>query len=167
VARVESGTLRLESASIRPDTLLDEAWQAHRHLAAAASLQLHRDVPPGLPDVRADHLRIAQVFSNLIDNAIKFTPPGGSVTIAAAPGENEIVFSVADTGIGIDAGSLGRVFDRQWQAGTDRRGFGLGLAISRSIAEAHGGRIWAESMPGHGSTFFFTLPSVGAGDRSA
>jgi len=99
------------------------------------------------------------VFSNLVGNAIKFTPAGGRLTISAAASESEVRFEIADTGPGIPAEQLPHVFGQFWQ-GTrgDRRGIGLGLAIAKGIVEAHGGRIWVESQVGEGSRFYFTLP---------
>ena len=160
VTRIEAGTLTIERSPLAPQALLDEALQAHMPDAAAGDLQLSGEVKAGTPEVHADRERIIQVLDNLIGNAIKFTAPGGRIAVAAAPHSGEAVFSVADTGIGIDAESLQHIFDRLWQAGADRRGVGLGLAISKSIVEAHGGRIWVESAPGRGSTFCFTLPAV-------
>jgi signal transduction histidine kinase len=99
------------------------------------------------------------VLGNLIHNASKFTAPGGRITVEARRGERDVVFSVTDTGAGIPAADLTRLFDRFWQARTgERRGAGLGLAIARGIVEAHGGRIWVESTPDAGSTFYFTVP---------
>jgi len=96
----------------------------------------------------------------LIANAVKFTPRGGRLTLGAAPDDGYVRFWVADTGAGLDAESVAHMFTRRWQADPDRRGLGLGLAISKSIVEAHGGRIWAESRVGDGTTIFFTIPSV-------
>ena len=100
------------------------------------------------------------MFDNLIGNAMKFTPAGGRVTVGAAAGTDEVIFSVSDTGAGMDPHVLSRVFDRLFQATADHRGMGLGLAIAKSIVDAHGGRIWAESTRGAGSTFRFALPAV-------
>ena len=114
----------------------------------------------------ADPDRIVQVFTNLIGNAMKFTPKGGSITLAAKRGKGEVVFWVADTGRGILEDHLPHLFDWYWQAGrVDRRGAGLGLAICKGIIEAHRGKIWVESEPGTGSTFFFTLPVAPLSDE--
>jgi two-component system, NarL family, response regulator NreC len=132
-----------------------------REKAAARDLRLEGSGPPDLPPVRVDAYRIRQVFSNLIENAIKVTPRGGSVRLTAHAGGDEIVFSVRDTGPGISQDQLPKLFERFWQARRDdRTGAGLGLAIARGIVEAHGGRIWAESEPGAGSTFSFSLPTA-------
>jgi two-component system phosphate regulon sensor histidine kinase PhoR len=100
------------------------------------------------------------VMMNLLYNAIKFTPPGGTITVSANPLEKDVEFSIQDTGEGISTEDLPRIFERFYKADRSRSGggTGLGLAIARHIVEAHGGRIWAESTEGKGSTFFFTLP---------
>ncbi len=113
--------------------------------------------------VSCDHDRILQVLANLISNAIKFTAPGGAVVLHAHSATDGLHFSVSDTGSGIPAGMLQAVFERFWQVGADdQRGLGLGLHIAKSIVDSHGGRIWAESVPGEGSTFHFTLPATAA-----
>ena len=104
---------------------------------------------------------LLQVFENLIGNALKFTHPGGRITVGAAPRAGETLFWVADTGSGIASEDVVHVFDRFWQSRkADRRGAGLGLSIVKGIVEAHGGRIWVESLIGRGSTFFFTIPAA-------
>uniref|UniRef100_UPI00398A23EB sensor histidine kinase n=1 Tax=Mycetocola sp. TaxID=1871042 RepID=UPI00398A23EB len=98
-------------------------------------------------------------LSNLVGNALKFTPAGGSVRVGAGAEGESVRFWVSDTGKGIDPEHLPHLFERFWQARRgDRQGLGLGLSIAKAIVDAHGGRIWAESTPGTGSTFFFTLP---------
>jgi PAS domain S-box-containing protein len=161
VARIEGGGLAVERALCEPGKLLDDALEMMRPGAEKASVELTGAAQPGLPEVEADHDRVLQVFSNLIGNAIKFTPAGGRIDLAVARSEDDVCFSIADTGPGIAADHLPHLFDRFWQARpTDRRGAGLGLAIAKAIIEAHGGRIWAESTPGSGSTFFFTIPML-------
>lgn len=116
---------------------------------------------PDAGDVRvlADRDRVAQVLSNLVGNAAKFTPEGGRIRLSTEVREREVRFCVSDTGPGIDQQDLPHIFDRFWQVRRVRRGgVGLGLAISKGIVEAHGGRIWARSIPGIGSEFHFTLP---------
>jgi signal transduction histidine kinase len=113
--------------------------------------------------VRADAARIQQVLSNLVGNAVKFTPRQGRVTVCAERVDDEVRFGVIDTGPGIPAEQVPHIFGRFWQAKpSDRRGIGLGLAIAKGIVEAHEGRIWVESHVGLGSTFYFTLPIVAA-----
>jgi signal transduction histidine kinase len=103
-----------------------------------------------------------QVLSNLLRNAIKFTPRDGRIEICAEARDRSVVFSVTDTGPGISAEKQARVFDRYWQssAGARQRGAGLGLSIAKGIVEAHGGRIWVRSVPGEGSEFAFTIPQA-------
>ncbi len=160
ITRIEGGALSLAREPIIPKQVVAEAWEMLRLVASAASTALDLDVSEDLPPIWADHHRLLQVFENLIGNAIKFTPHGGRVTIGAAPGPDEVVFSVRDTGPGIPVDDQPRVFDRFWQAQrADRKGAGLGLPICRGIVEAHGGRIWVESTAGEGSTFSFTVPT--------
>lgn len=158
VTRIESGALALHPIATRPADLIDAAWQTHEQIASEASITLVREVELGLPAIDADPPRLQQVLDNLIGNAIKFTPAGGRVTIDARARESEVEFWVSDTGIGISPEAQDHVFDRLWQAGGDRRGVGLGLAIAKAIVEAHGGRIWTTSAGGSGSTFSFALP---------
>lgn len=110
-----------------------------------------------------DVARVSQVLANLIGNALKFIEPGGTIRVGARRANDRLVVSVADTGRGIDAAHLPRLFDRFWQVRRDdrTRGTGLGLAIAKGIVEVHGGAIWVESAPGAGSTFYFTLPTAG------
>lgn len=160
VRRMEGGQLTMARAPCEPDAILVEANEMMRPAAEDASIELTWTSEPDLPQIEADRYRILQVFSNLIGNAFKFTPRGGRVRLAAERREGGVCFSVADTGPGIGAEQLPHIFDRFWQGRpTDRRGAGLGLAIAKGIVEAHGGRIWAESALGRGSTFFFTLPT--------
>ncbi|HLL55656.1 MAG TPA: PAS domain S-box protein [Myxococcaceae bacterium] len=157
VARIEARQLSMERAPQPVAPLVQEALEAARPLAPTVTFE--GDVPERLPPVDADRDRVLQVLSNLIGNAVKFTPRGGRITVAAWPFGDEVLFAVQDTGAGILPSHLEHIFDRFWKADvTDRRrGAGLGLAISKGIVEAHGGRIWVESEPGEGSTFFFTL----------
>jgi signal transduction histidine kinase len=136
--------------------------EAHATLAASRRITLESALDAQLPTVLADPERTAQVFSNLIDNALKFTPEGGRVRVTAAHSGTNVEFAVADTGPGISAEHLPHVFDRFWQAQSKTRGgTGLGLSIAKAIVEAHGGRIGGESALGAGTRFHFTLPSAG------
>ena len=165
VAKFESGRLGIDKRPIEVGPLVSEAADMLRPLASERSLRLDAVIDEDLPPIAADAGRVLQVFSNLIGNAIKFTPSGGRITIQAEPIGGQTRFSVTDTGPGIPAAQLPHVFGRFWQAdATDRRGIGLGLAIAKGIVEAHGGRIWVESELGAGTTFFFTL-SGGADTR--
>ena len=159
VKRIESGRLVIEPRSISVTGLLREAGEMLRAHAAANSLALEVEAPADLPEVWADPQRIQQVLANLIGNAVKFTPKGGRISMHASRVEREVRVVVADTGDGIPSDQLPLVFGQFWQGSrTDKRGIGLGLAIARGIVEAHGGRIWVESIVGTGSEFSFTLP---------
>ena len=159
VARIESGKLRIEPHPERISVIVDEAVAMMRPMAESQGLELRAEVDRTLPRVLADGSRILQVISNLVGNAIKFTPSGGRVTIAAASADAEILVSVVDTGTGIAPEQLPHLFARHWQGSDrDRRGIGLGLAIAKGIVESHGGRIWVESERDHGSRFMFTVP---------
>ena len=161
VRRIDGGQLVMDPKPESVTAVVNEAVEMLRPLAAANSLQLIGDLASGLPRVLADAPRILQVMSNLVGNAVKFTPPGGSITLRAKCADREVRFTVADTGPGIAAEQLPHLFGRYWQGDRkDRRGIGLGLAIAKGIVEAHGGRIWAESTLGEGSDFHFTLQSA-------
>jgi PAS domain S-box-containing protein len=163
VAVMEAGPLTIERAQLSAGGVIVEAVEMQRPLASSSSLELRVEVDPDVPDVLGDRDRLLQVFENLIGNAIKFTKAGGRITAGAAPGDNDVVFWVADTGCGIASENLPRVFDRFWQATrAGRQSAGLGLSITKGIVEAHGGRIWVESTEGRGSTFFFTIPTASA-----
>ena len=108
----------------------------------------------------ADKHRIVQVLSNLVGNALKFTPSGGAVRLSVTKRDDDLLFCVSDTGPGIAAGQVESIFHRFWRSDTGhQKGLGLGLFIAKGIVEAHGGRIWCESKPGEGASFLFTLPS--------
>lgn len=161
VASMEAGRLSIERGRVHTVQIVSDALEAQRPLAASSSLELHADLPPDLPDVWADRDRLLQVFENLIGNALKFTEPGGRITVGVAPRDGEALFRVADTGSGIAAEDIPHLFDRYFQAQKDgHRGAGLGLPIVRGIVEAHGGRVWVESAPGRGSTLYFTIPTA-------
>jgi signal transduction histidine kinase len=161
ITRIEAGAMALSCSVLAPLPVVSEGLDFQRLAAAEASLELRLEIAEELPAIWADRHRLLQVLENLIGNAIKFTPEGGRVTIAAAGRPGEIAFSVADTGTGIPPHSLPHVFDRFWQAErAERHGAGLGLPICKGIVEAHGGRIWVESTPDRGSTIFFTIPTA-------
>jgi len=160
-ASIEAGGLSLERRRLAVFPLIHETIEAMQSLAASKSLVLRIELPPDLPDISADAGRLQQVFANLLGNAIKFTPDGGTISVRAELADGDIRFSVSDTGAGIPEKELPHLFERFWQVRrTARRGTGLGLSIAKGIVVAHGGRIWVESRLGAGSTFFFTLPAV-------
>ena len=164
-SRMQSGQLALELEPIEPRRIVEEAVELMGPLAANAGITFETELADGLDShVRVDRVRIIQLLSNLIGNALKFTPRGGRITLALRPHEIGMQVAVRDTGSGIPSDQLPHVFGRFWQARrTDRRGLGLGLGIARGIVEAHGGSIWVTSEPGVGSEFVFTVPRTPTG----
>jgi signal transduction histidine kinase len=161
VKRMESGRLGIDARPESPASLVNDTVEMLRPLATGSTIILEADVAENLPPVVADAARIQQVLSNLVGNAVKFTPRDGHVTVCAEPIDGGVRFGVIDTGPGIPPDQVPHIFGRFWQAmPSDRRGIGLGLAIAKGIVEAHGGMIWVESNVGLGSTFYFTLPSA-------
>ncbi|MDQ3280567.1 MAG: ATP-binding protein [Acidobacteriota bacterium] len=161
VTRLEGGKrLPIETAPVEVADLLGEVAEIFRAQASVSSVTIAYDADAQVPAVRADRHRIMQVLSNLIGNAMKFTPPGGRIDVRATVEEQQrVLFTVADTGPGIPASNLSDIFSPYWQAKrTERMGAGLGLPIAKGIVEAHGGRIWVESEQGNGTQFYFTLP---------
>jgi signal transduction histidine kinase/cell division protein FtsB len=160
VTRLEGGKrLPIEPAAVEVTELLGETYELFKAQAATASITLQHQVADGVPQVYADHHRVLQVLSNLLGNALKFTPPGGMISYGAEKRADEVLFTVTDTGPGIPPEQMAHVFTTHWQAKrTERLGVGLGLAIAKGIVEAHGGKIWVESRPNAGAKFFFTLP---------
>ena len=159
VASIEAGALAVTREVGDPTTVVTEAVDAFQVQAATAGLSLTAEIEPRLPLAAFDAARILQVLINLLSNAIKFTPAHGRIVLHVERVGDEIRFAVSDTGVGIAADKLEAVFVRFLQvAANDRRGVGLGLYISKAIVHGHGGRIWAESQIGQGSTFCFTLP---------
>lgn len=167
VSRIEAGSLVLDREAVQAGALVWEAVQAAEADAEYRGITLTARVPDREAWVNADHHRLRQVLDNLIGNALKFTPAGGEITIGAEAREDEVWFSVADTGPGIAAEDLPHLFDRFYQARHTRKGgAGLGLSIVKGIVEAHGGRVAVESAPGHGATFRFTLPALAPGNHA-
>jgi len=163
VTRLEAGRLPLRHERIVPKEVFADMLETLAPLASQASLELRLEAPPDLPEILGDYERLKQIFENLIGNAIKFTKPGGRIIVGAEANPEEIVFSVTDTGRGISEENLSHIFDRFWQASAGtRQGAGLGLPIVQGLVEAHGGRIWAKSTPGQGTTFYFTVPRADA-----
>jgi PAS domain S-box-containing protein len=160
VKRMESGRLTTDLKPELPETLINDTIDMLRPLAAGSTIRLEADIEDDLPPVLADAARVQQVLSNLVGNAVKFTPRSGRITVCAEHIDGEVRFGVIDTGPGIPAEQLPHIFGRFWQAKSDHRGIGLGLAIAKGIVEAHNGRIWVESHVGLGSTFYFTLPTT-------
>lgn len=159
VASIDAGVLAMTLSKDDGRTLVNEAVEMFRAPAAAKRILIEADVRAEELPAEFDHERLLQVFANLLSNAIKFSAPASTITVRAAREDSTLHFSVADAGAGVAPDMLELIFERFWQVGkNDRRGTGLGLYISRCIVEAHGGRIWAESSVGTGTTVHFTIP---------
>jgi len=158
VAKAEASSLAVVRKPIAIAPLINEVVDGFRLSSTELGVDLSARVPGNLSLVSADDRRIVQVLSNLCANALKFTRRGGTVTVSAESSGDVVQLTVRDTGIGISRENLSHVFDRFWQANrASRASAGLGLAIAKSIVEAHGGRIWVESIEGEGTAFHFTL----------
>jgi two-component system phosphate regulon sensor histidine kinase PhoR len=160
LSRIESGQVELILAPLAPKSLVNSAADRMRMQAERAGLKLSIKYGDDLPNIRADKSRLEQVLVNLIHNAVKFTKPGGEISLAAESTISGVRFAVRDSGVGIPAESLTRIFERFYRVDKSRTGSGtgLGLSISKHIIEAHGGKIWAESDERHGSIFYFVIP---------
>jgi signal transduction histidine kinase len=159
VTSIDAGKLAMSPVEGDAAALVAEASEAFLSAALEKGVSLSAEVPAVPLSASFDHDRMLQVFANVIANSIKFTPRGGSIVVRVEAARGMLRFAISDTGVGVPAPMLETIFERFWQvSGNDRRGQGLGLYISKSIVEAHGGRIWAESTPGKGSQFCFTLP---------
>ncbi len=162
LSRIEQATTQVRHDEILLAPLVSATMYRLRTFAERQGVVLVELIPDDLPPVRGDEERLDQLLMNLLHNAIKFSPDGGSVTVTTDEHPDGVVISVSDHGVGIPAKDQARVFERFYKVDRARLrglgGTGLGLAIARHIAEAHGGRIWLESTEGQGSTFSFSLP---------
>jgi two-component system phosphate regulon sensor histidine kinase PhoR len=161
LSKIESGQIALVLRKVDPLAVLKSATDRMRLQAERAGVNLTVETATP-PKVEADAARLEQVLVNLIHNAVKFTRRGGSVTLSASTDKESVIFMVRDTGIGVPADDLTRIFERFYRVDKSRAGSGtgLGLSIARHIVEAHGGRIWAQSREGEGSAFYFSIPTV-------
>jgi signal transduction histidine kinase len=162
LSKVEAGQVELEVASFSVREALERGVVMVREPATKHGVRLSLELAPGVDLVEGDERRLRQVIFNLLSNAVKFTPEGGEVVLATASRDHEVLISVTDTGPGIPLEDHERIFEefQQTDVGVrQREGTGLGLALSKRLVELHGGRIWVESEPGHGSRFVFTLPA--------
>ncbi|MGN6671850.1 MAG: HAMP domain-containing sensor histidine kinase, partial [Thermomicrobiales bacterium] len=161
LARLEAGAVHLDCAPISAPALLNETVARMMPQAERKGVTLTADVPDNLPLILADAQQLSRVLLNLVQNAIRHTPPGGRVQLRACRRDGALLLTVEDTGEGIAPADLPRVFDRFYRGDPARSreaGSGLGLAIARGLVEAHGGHIWVESTPGQGACFAFTIP---------
>jgi signal transduction histidine kinase len=165
LSRLESGTAPLELEPVRLAPLVNRVVTEIETVRADRHIEVREDISPDLPPISADRERVHQVLFNLLDNAFRFTPPGGRVMVTAVRENGACEVMVEDTGPGISPEHLPLVFERFYRIDPSRSrddgGTGIGLAIARSVVEAHGGRIWAESADGHGARFRFVLPLGG------
>ncbi len=173
-AKMSAGKMDVRLAPAAAGDIAREAVEGLQALAIAKGIRLTREEPEALGPILAEPKRLQQVLVNLITNAIKFTPPRGRVVVSIKPGRGEhegaAVFRVKDSGPGMSAAELEKIFKPfvQTRAGAESvgmKGTGLGLALSRLLVELHGGRIWAESWPGCGCEFYFTVPFAAAAGR--
>jgi signal transduction histidine kinase len=160
IASIEAGKLSVQKQRRDPVIIAARSAVAFGHVAQEREIELEVVTPDSVTPIEVDEQRIVQVLSNMIANALKFTNRGGRVRVEVVDQGDAVRFSVDDTGSGIPADQMPRVFDRFWQADqrASIRGSGLGLSIAKGIIDAHGGRIWVESQVGTGSTFYFTIP---------
>ncbi len=162
LSRIETGRVVLKSEPLELDVVIEDVVTSLRSLAEEYQVSVDTEIPIGLPSINADRDRVVQVLTNLVGNACRYTPAGGSIEISVRRADSMLQTDVTDTGIGIPSGQIDRLFERFERGDHDlvrqRPGTGLGLPIAKSIVEMHGGRIWVESKLDQGSTFSFTLP---------
>jgi signal transduction histidine kinase len=158
LSSLEAGRFTLSPRPVDPAALVTDLLDQQAPIAEEAGVTLGAEVPPDAPAIAADRDRIAQVLSNLIANALAFTPRGGAVTVRCLPAGDALRLEVVDTGAGIAPSARPHVFDAFWRSADSHQGTGLGLAICRGIVEAHGGVIGFDSEPGRGTAFHFTVP---------
>jgi two-component system OmpR family sensor kinase/two-component system sensor histidine kinase BaeS len=159
LSNAEAGALRLHRERLEPRELVETAEDAFASPARETGLELRTEVATGLPALDVDRVRIGEVLANLLANALRHTPSGGTITVSASRDDPGVAFAVSDTGGGIAAEELAHVFDR-FAKSPESRGAGLGLAIAKSLVQAHGGTISARSEPGRGTTIRFVLPAA-------
>ena len=162
VASIEVGRLAVERRVLQASTVLERAHGLFTRDASERGVSLVLEEPTESLSITGDAERLVQVLANLLGNALRFTERGGEVTIGARRVGHDVEIHVRDNGTGIPPSELGRIFDRYWtvRRNAPKGGTGLGLAIARGIVEAHGGKLWAVSAPGEGSTFRFTVPGA-------
>jgi signal transduction histidine kinase len=172
VANLSSGGVRLDKELASPSQILDPVVEMATPLSQLKNQRLDVDIHPDLPKILVDARRLEQVLTNMVANAIKYTPTGGIIRASASQNSTSIKFQVSDNGPGIPQDDLERIFEPFYRLARESNeapvpGTGLGLALAKTLIELHGGKIWAESSPGEGGVFCFTIPLEGAGDTRA
>jgi signal transduction histidine kinase len=157
-ARIQAGRLALERRECTVLQIIEPAIERARLLASERGIEFEAQVASNMPMICVAPSRVTQIMDNLLGNALKFTTEGGRISVEAFRIANEVQISVADTGPGIPKDALARIFEPYWQVQKTRSGMGLGLFIAKTLVETHGGKIWVQSVPGRGTTFYFTLP---------
>jgi two-component system phosphate regulon sensor histidine kinase PhoR len=164
ITKADSGQFSLRPSEIDVGSLLRQTLQSVAQAAVKAEVAMSVHVPPEMPLLRGDELRVQQVLTNLLNNAIKFSPPHTEISISVRQSGSTAEFAIHDRGPGVAPEEQARIFERFYQSESSQRarsgGYGLGLAIAKLIVEQHGGEIWLESTPEAGTTFYFTLPAV-------
>lgn len=162
LSKMDAERLELEFSRIGVAQFIESCVETVQHRAAERDLRISANMPQSLPDIAGDRRRLAEVLQNLLDNALQYTLPGGLIMVSAEAGEDEVVLTVSDTGIGIPRADQPRIFERFYRVDVGRSrevgGTGLGLSIAKHLVDAHGGRIWVESEVGRGSQFHFSVP---------
>ncbi|MHB8111219.1 MAG: sensor histidine kinase [Syntrophorhabdaceae bacterium] len=168
ISRIESGRVKMNFAPVSPGTMVLDGVEPFRRLAQERGVLLTVDIQPGLPEVRADAMQVGHIFSNLLSNALKYTSPGGNITVSVKSQDSRVSFSVSDTGKGIPHEYTEKIFEKFVELPGDdvERGAGLGLSIVKEIVAAHGGEINVDSTEGKGTTFMFVLPAAGREEDS-
>lgn len=164
ISEAETGTMKLRLEEVNITALVENTIELYRDIAEEKHITIRSDIPSDL-SLTADRNRMRQILANLLDNAVKYTPPGGSVEITASAQAQKIVIAVKDTGIGISSEEIPKIWERLYRADESRsqRGLGLGLNLVRAVVHAHQGSVEVESIPGEGSAFIICLPSLPAG----
>ena len=162
LSKMDAERLELEIHRLRVSQLIESCLETAQHRAAEKNLKISVNLPQPLPDIAGDRRRLAEVLQNLLDNAIQYTLPGGQIMVSAEAGEDEVILTVSDTGIGIPKSDQPRIFERFYRVDVARSreagGTGLGLAIAKHLVDVHGGRLWVDSEVGQGSQFHFSVP---------
>jgi two-component system sensor histidine kinase BaeS len=162
LSMADAGELKLVVRPYSPHKLLHDVQKTYNHQAKQKKITLSAKAAVDLPELEIDHQRFKEVFSNILDNALRYTPENGHITLFAEVVENSVEMRVQDSGPGVAINDLDKIFERFYRTETSRTredgGSGLGFAIAKSIVEKHNGRIWAESQPSHGLTVIIRIP---------